>query len=143
MDFIDEKCAVFDSSEENKFSYSDIHKDFCDHVEALMTENLGELGITIELFFVSCQKSRNNRSINQIVFERLTAIDDFQTFKKVMIRRNIELQIEAMEKFQEEGDTTYDNLNKPDKLRLMEEMRSKIMDEYDCEFDDDKVFIDK
>lgn len=99
MDFIDEKCDLFDNSEENKLIYTEIHEEFRKHIEALIESNLGELGITPELFYESCEKSRNSRNVNKTVFERLTAIDEFQTFKKVMVRRNIELQIEAMHEY--------------------------------------------
>jgi hypothetical protein len=102
MNFIDEKCVYFENTDENKFIYTDIHDEFRAHIEALISSNLGELGITSELFFDSCSKSRNNRHINQVVFERLTAIDDFATFKKVMVKRNIELQIEAMQNYNNE-----------------------------------------
>ena len=32
MDFVDENCIVFDSEEENKFIYTDLHNQFKDHV---------------------------------------------------------------------------------------------------------------
>jgi hypothetical protein len=96
MDFVDEKCYVFDNEEENKFIYTDIHREFRDHIEALISSNLGELGITPEMFYESCEKGRNGRDINKQVFERMIAMDDFQTFKKLMIKRNMELQLEAM-----------------------------------------------
>lgn len=109
MDFVDEKCVYFENTEENKFIYSDIHDEFRQHIEVLIASNLGELGLTTELFFESCQKARNRRDINQTVFERLTAIDDFQTFKKVMTKRNIELQIEAMQNTYNDGLVLLDN----------------------------------
>lgn len=99
MDFVDEKCFVFDSEEENKFIYTDIHKEFKDHIEALISSNLGELGITTELFYESCEKGRNKRDVNKAVFERMIAMDDFQTFKKIMVKRNVELQLEAMQSY--------------------------------------------
>lgn len=110
MDFIDEKCALFENAEENRLIYTDVHNEFRDHIEALISSNLGELGITTELFLDSCAKSRNNRHINQVVFERLTAIDDFETFKKVMVKRNIELQIEAMQYFSNEDMLSSDGM---------------------------------
>lgn len=71
MDFVDEKCDVFDAEDENKFIYSDIHRDFRDHIEALITSNLGELGITPQMFYESCERGRHHRDINRAVFERL------------------------------------------------------------------------
>lgn len=96
MDFVDEKCDVFTDDEENKLIYTVIHKEFCEHIEALITSNLGELGISTDLFLESCEKARNGRDINTTVYERLTAMDDFQTFKKIMAKRNTELQLESM-----------------------------------------------
>lgn len=100
MDFVDEKCYLFEDDDENKLIYSDIHQEFCDHIEALISSNLGELGISNELFLESCEKARDGRDINATVFERLTAMDDFLTFKKIMIKRNTELQLESIRSFQ-------------------------------------------
>ena len=99
MDFVDEKCFVFENEEENKFEYTDIHKEFRDHIEALISSNLGELGITSETFFESCEKGRNNRDINKQVFERMIAMEDFETFKKLMTKRNMELQLETIRSY--------------------------------------------
>lgn len=33
------------------------------------------------------------------IIYRLVAIDDFQTFKKIMVKRNVELQLEALRSF--------------------------------------------
>ena len=96
MDFVDEKCFVFEDIEENRFIYTDIHKEFRDHIEALISSNLGELGITSEHFFESCDIGRNNRDINKQVFERMIAMEDFETFKKLMTKRNMELQLETI-----------------------------------------------
>lgn len=100
MDFVDEKCFVFDDEEENKLIYTEIHREFCEHVEALLSSNLSEVGITNEQFVESCEKARSGRDVNATVFERLVAMDDFQTFKKIMTKRNTELQLEAMKSFQ-------------------------------------------
>ena len=100
MDFIDEHCDAFDSEEENKFIYTDIHREFKQHMDALISSNLGELGINSEMFFEACEKGRNTRDINRLVFEKLIAMEDFVTFKKLMVKRNIELQVEAMKRFQ-------------------------------------------
>jgi hypothetical protein len=99
MDFVDEKCDAFTDDDENKLVYTVIHKEFCEHIEALISSNLGELGITNDLFLESCEKAKDGRDINTTVFERLTAMDDFQTFKKIMAKRNTELQLEAMRSF--------------------------------------------
>ena len=100
MDFVDERCDVFDSDDENKFVYTDIHREFRDHIESLITSNLGELGITPTMFYDSCEKARHSRDINKAVFERLLSMEDFDTFKRIMVKRNMELQIEALTSYE-------------------------------------------
>ena len=97
MDFVDEKCDVFDSEDENKFIYSDIHNEFREHIEALITSNLGEVGVTVEMFYESCELAGQSRDVNRAVFERMLAMEDFNTFKRIMVKRNMELQILAMQ----------------------------------------------
>jgi hypothetical protein len=96
MDFVDEKCDVFDSEDENKFVYSDIHAEFREHIEALITSNLGEVGVTVAMFYESCEKGAQSRDINRAVFERMLAMEDFSTFKRIMVKRNMELQMLAL-----------------------------------------------
>jgi hypothetical protein len=96
MNFVDEKCSAFEDEDENKLIYTVIHKEFCEHVETLIDSNLCELGINNIMFLESCEKARHTRDINSTVFERLLAMEDFQTFKKIMTKRNTELNIESM-----------------------------------------------
>jgi hypothetical protein len=97
MDFVDEKCEVFDSEEENKFVYSDIHNEYRDHIDTLITSNLSEVGITSDMFYESCEKGRQNRDINRAVFERMLSMEDFNTFKRIMVKRNMELQLMTLQ----------------------------------------------
>jgi len=93
MDFVDEKCEIFgnqivafycadlpsifyaDNEEENKFAYTDIHREFREHVDAILSSNLGELGVTPEIFFEACAKGRNARDINRTVYDRVRISD--------------------------------------------------------------------
>ena len=50
MGFIDEKCTIFDTEEENKFEYSSVHEDFKKTVETLIADFLEEIGVTGEEF---------------------------------------------------------------------------------------------
>lgn len=56
--FIDEHCIVFDSDEENKFIYTDIHKKFTALIEQLLEKQLAAIGITNEqvLFVFLCDR---------------------------------------------------------------------------------------
>ena len=52
--FIDERCIVFDKSEESKFKYTDIHEEFKQIAEKVFTERLVELGIDEDAFSDAC-----------------------------------------------------------------------------------------
>lgn len=99
MDFVDEKCSVFDNEDENKLVYSEIHIEFKDHVEAVLTSNLENLGLTSEIFFQACVSGRNSRNVNKAVYDKVIAMDDFLTFKKIMVKRNTELELELMKAY--------------------------------------------
>ena len=55
MGFIDNNCAIFVNDEENKFEYSNTHRDFVATVEDIIDEQLGRIGITVDQFVVACE----------------------------------------------------------------------------------------
>ena len=162
MDFVDEKCELFDDEEENKLIYTEIHKEFCEHVEALIDSNLGELGITTEIFVASCERARNSRDINATVFERLIAMDDFQTFKKIMTKRNAQLHMESLQSLKaatsvsskfnksfgsegkndenDESFVSYDSLPDPEELRILKESDWEAIEQLEDEDIQDFLF---
>lgn len=44
-DFLDENCIVFDDEEENKFSYTQIHKKFKVMIEQMIETLMAEIGV--------------------------------------------------------------------------------------------------
>lgn len=97
MDFVDEKCAFFDTGEENMLEWTEIHNEFRDHIEAVIVSNLCELDITTEIFLEACKIGlSSSRDINLSVYDKIVAMDDFLTFKKMMIKRNMELELETI-----------------------------------------------
>mmetsp|Transcript_27387 Transcript_27387/g.51188 ORF Transcript_27387/g.51188 Transcript_27387/m.51188 type:complete len:360 (+) Transcript_27387:110-1189(+) len=145
MDFVDENCHIFENDEENKFIYTDIYQEFLDHMEGVINSNLAELDVTPDVFYEACQTSRNNRDINKRVFEKLLAMEDFTVFKKIMVKRNTELQFEAMQAYKEYaglslGTSDQDELAmlpNPEELEQMLDDKEGELEE--GEFDADKV----
>lgn len=78
-----------------------IHEKFQEVVEGLLTTHLEEVSITPESFSVACEKARYASRSNKVVFEQLTAMTDFLTFKKLMVKRNMELELEAVQELQQ------------------------------------------
>eukprot|EP00904_Undaria_pinnatifida_P009501 jgi/Undpi1/5681/HiC_scaffold_2.g00955.m1 len=103
MGFIDENCAVFDTGEENRLSYTDLHHLFKDLVESLCATSLAEVGVDVGDFVEALEASRLNEDISKAVYEQLVALDDFVTFKKLMVKRNVELELEAVHALQRQG----------------------------------------
>ena len=128
MDFVDEKCEIFDNEEENKFAYTDIHREFKEHVDALLSSNLGELGVTPELFYEACAKGRNSRDINRTVYDRMIAMDDFQTFKKIMVKRNMELQMEAIQSMKEQNEKESADLKQQEEEEDKRALQQSLLD---------------
>ncbi len=64
-------------------------------VEELLGELMAELGVTQEQFMSACQTASSNPLHKKIV-DQITAVENFMAFKKLMIKRNTELNQEAM-----------------------------------------------
>lgn len=95
MEFIDKHCIVFDTEDENKFEYTAIHKQFCEMVDNLLEGFLSDMGISPEEFAEVCQ-SPNAARLNEFVFNQILAVDDFLSFRKMMCKRTLELNVQAM-----------------------------------------------
>ena len=96
----DTHCIIFDNDDENKFAYSDLHGQFRQLIESMISNKLAEVGIAAEDFAAACQSDRFGRDVNKAVYEQMIAMDDFLTFKKLMVRRNMELELEAVKALQ-------------------------------------------
>ena len=90
MSFLDEHCIIFDNEDENKLEYTPYHSKFKLLVEELIGELLAELGVSQEIFMAACQKAEAN-PIHKKIVDQIVAVDNFVAFKKLMCKRNAEL----------------------------------------------------
>ena len=95
MSFLDEHCIIFDNEEENKLEYTPIHSEFKKIVEDLIGELIAELGVTQEIFMHACKNAESN-PIHKKIVDQIVAVDNFVAFKKLMCKRNGELNKQAM-----------------------------------------------
>lgn len=65
-------------------------------VEDLLSELMSELGVTEEQFVDACEKASLNPLHKKIV-DQITAVDNFTAFKKLMVKRNQELNEQALQ----------------------------------------------
>lgn len=94
--FINENCTVFDDEEENKLEYTEVHKKFKKIVEEMLTNMLSEIGIDEEAFAAACIKSTSNPT-HKLFLSEILAVENFVAFKKLMLKRNRELNEEAFQ----------------------------------------------
>eukprot|EP00667_Euglena_gracilis_P010353 EG_transcript_10543 len=93
--FIDENCLSFEGSEESSLAQTAIHESFRELVDKVLGEHLSSLGISAEQFISACDKGKN-KELHALVSEYILALDDFVVFKKMMEKRNVELELEAL-----------------------------------------------
>ena len=64
-------------------------------VEGLLEELMAELGVTQEQFVEACSKATKN-PIHKKIVDQISAVDNFLAFKKLMNKRNEELNQQAL-----------------------------------------------
>ena len=94
-DFIDKNCYSFVGSEENSLEQGNIFKKFTKLVDNLLETSLTELGITEEMFCLAAKKGLEN-PVAKKYFEQLISFTNYNYFKSLMTKRNIQLEEMAM-----------------------------------------------
>ena len=77
----------------------DIYAAFRDMVDSLLEMHLEDMGVTGEQFAAVCEAAAQQQ-VGMEVLEQILAVDDFVSFKKMMVKRNMELELEAMKAVQ-------------------------------------------
>lgn len=72
-------------------------------VDDLLSELMAELGVSQDQFLSACEKASANPLHRKIV-DQITAVDNFVAFKKLMVKRNTELNEQAMRMINGEAD---------------------------------------
>ena len=94
--FIDAHCGLFDTcAQENKLEYTNVHNEFRVIVDRVLSDFLSEIGVEAESF-VEALKLRSNDQIGQAILEYIIALDDFRTFRALMEKRKLDLELEAL-----------------------------------------------
>ena len=99
--FVEEKCAVFESTEENRLEYTKIHNEFKRLIESRLEAYIQDLGISHQDFVLAW--SRAQKRIHQSLLQQIMAVEDFVLFKKMMVKRNIAMNKEAIRQMEAKG----------------------------------------
>ena len=64
-------------------------------VEGLLEELMSDLGVTDQQFVQACEKAAQN-PMHQKIVDQILAVDNYLAFKKLMVKRNNEMNQQAM-----------------------------------------------
>ena len=73
----------------------EIYTAFREMADSLLELHLEEYGISAEQFAEVCSQAHLQENARDVI-EQVLALDDFVSFKKMMVKRNMELELEAM-----------------------------------------------
>ena len=94
-------CLVFEQDEDdaNEEEYAKIFDEYKNLVDKLLASHMEDLSISPEQFEEACKNAQGALSakFHQTLFEQIWAANDYDIFKRMMIQRNIDLQLQALE----------------------------------------------
>lgn len=141
LTFIENKSLTFeaDSDFEGDAEYKNIHDGYKNLVDFMLGSYMEDIGITPEQFEAACgQASKNIKSqFHQTLFEQVWAADDFEIFKRMMIQKNLELQLQALEILQRRyglvpDSFVADDTLPPDENAILEQVLKKSLEEHEA-----------
>ncbi|XP_076360383.1 uncharacterized protein LOC143252318 isoform X2 [Tachypleus tridentatus] len=128
---------LFEPEEGNEEEYKKIHQEYKNLVDYMLGSHMEDMKITPEQFEKACGSVGNSNvqgQLHQSLFEQVWAADDYEVFKRMMIQKNIELQLQALELLgQHYGINLKDSENissTTDEKEIMEEVMKKSLEEY-------------
>uniref|UniRef100_A0A1I7Y1W1 Cilia- and flagella-associated protein 36 n=1 Tax=Steinernema glaseri TaxID=37863 RepID=A0A1I7Y1W1_9BILA len=96
--FIEQKSIVFDREQGNPDTYQEVHKEFSSFVDTLIECFCEDLKITPQNL-VDSLKSNDNKKLTKKekqLLEPVVAAQDYDVFVPMMMRKNVELQLQAL-----------------------------------------------
>ncbi|XP_012524161.1 cilia- and flagella-associated protein 36 [Monomorium pharaonis] len=99
MTFIEEKSLVFEANTEDCEEYRKIYQEYKNLVDLLLGCFMEDMGITPEQFEHACTVNRDTKipiHFQQNLFEQIWAANEYEIFKRMMIQKNLELQLQAL-----------------------------------------------
>ncbi|XP_006868076.1 PREDICTED: coiled-coil domain-containing protein 104 [Chrysochloris asiatica] len=142
LDFVEQKCEVFDDEEESKLTYTEIHQEYKELVEKLLESYLKEIGINEDQFQEACTSPLAKTHTSQAILQPVLAAEDFSIFKAMMVQKNIEMQLQAIRIIQERNGVLPDCLTdgsdvvsdlEQEEMKILREVLRKSKEEYDQE----------
>ncbi|XP_068796018.1 cilia- and flagella-associated protein 36 isoform X2 [Struthio camelus] len=142
LEFMEQKCEVFDDEEESKLSYTEIYQEYQALVEKLLEGYLKEVGINEEKFQEAFSSPLAKTHTSQAVLQTVLAAEDFRLFKEMMVQKNIEMQLQAIRIIKErngvlpacltDGSDVFSEIEQQE-MKILREVLRKSKEEYEIE----------
>lgn len=99
LTFIEKNSVVFDPVEEAEEEYKKIHDEYKNLVDTMLGSHMEDLGISADDFEKACTETEKHihSQFRKSLFEQLWAADDYEIFKRMMMQKNLELQLQALD----------------------------------------------
>ncbi|XP_009317865.1 PREDICTED: coiled-coil domain-containing protein 104, partial [Pygoscelis adeliae] len=131
-----------DDEEESKLSYTEIYQEYQALVEKLLEDYLKEVGINEEKFQEAFSSPLAKTHTSQAILQTVLAAEDFRLFKKMMVQKNIEMQLQALRIIKErngvlpdcltEGSDVFSEIEQ-EEMKILREVLRKSKEEYEIE----------
>lgn len=138
--FIDENCNSFIGIEENTFEQGGLFKEFVLLIENYLETSFKELGISDEMFCLAAKKGLENPN-DKKYFEQLISFNNYNYFKNLMTKRNLQLEKMAYEEMKNANNqTNQQQINQQDleMLKKLEEDELKAAIQMSLSLEEEK-----
>ncbi|XP_066598079.1 cilia- and flagella-associated protein 36 [Prorops nasuta] len=141
LTFIEEKSLIFEADIEDDPEYWKTYQEYKNLVDLLLGCFMEDMGISSELFEHACSVNKTARmpvQFQQNLFEQIWAANEYKIFKRMMIQKNLELQLQALNMIEQKYGLTpaslvYDSDEKNDELVMEELINKRILEEASLE----------
>ena len=106
----------------------------------MLSSQLVECGITTDILMEAMEKPSGAR-VKRLLMSNIVPVDDFSTFKKMMVKRNIELEQEVLKQFEGVQGTPQSGIPADNELDEEQEMIRRALEESRREAEALRVFF--
>ncbi|XP_034944191.1 cilia- and flagella-associated protein 36 [Chelonus insularis] len=133
LTFIEERSLIFETDTEDSDEYREAYQEYKNLVDLLLGSYMEDMGISPEQFEYACTVNRQTKlpiHFQQSLFEQIWAANEYEIFKRMMIQKNLELQLQALNMLEQRFGLTPASLtcgtdNLGDDELVMEELINK------------------
>ncbi|KAL7297449.1 hypothetical protein TKK_0009820 [Trichogramma kaykai] len=132
LTFIEDKSLIFEPETQDCQEYREVYQDYKNLVDLLLGCYMEDMEITPEQFERACTMNTSSRigvQFQQSLFEQIWAANEFEIFKRMMIQKNLELQLQALRMIEQKygltpASLTNEETGKDDDMPIEELLRT-------------------